>query len=133
MMTENPRPLQARPYEDHAPLQLIRTVEEEEEEDDEDGAYEDDGGEETMDEAEDVSMKVLNHHKYGGQRQQLYGGGSGVVEVSRTSELTLAFEGEVYVFPAVTPDKVVSIFRKLFNCFFYFLFSVFGCSHQIID
>ena len=24
----------------------------------------------------------------------------------RTSELTIAFEGEVYVFPAVTPDKV---------------------------
>ena len=25
---------------------------------------------------------------------------------SRTSELTIAFEGEVYVFPAVTPEKV---------------------------
>lgn len=25
---------------------------------------------------------------------------------SRTSELTVAFEGEVYVFPAVTPEKV---------------------------
>lgn len=117
MMPENPRPLQALPYEDHAPLQSIRTVEEEEEEeDDEDGAYEDDGGEETMDEAEDVSMKVLNHHKYGGQRQQLHGGGSGVVEVSRTSELTLAFEGEVYVFPAVTPDKVQAVLLLLGGC-----------------
>lgn len=25
---------------------------------------------------------------------------------SRTNELTLSFEGEVFVFPAVTPDKV---------------------------
>lgn len=25
---------------------------------------------------------------------------------SRTSELTISFEGEVYVFPAVTPEKV---------------------------
>uniref|UniRef100_M1AJN5 GATA transcription factor n=1 Tax=Solanum tuberosum TaxID=4113 RepID=M1AJN5_SOLTU len=116
-MAENPRPLQARPYEDHAPLPSIRMVEEEEEEeDDDDGAYEDDGGEETMDEAEDVSMKVLNHHQYGGQSQQLYGGGGGVVEVSRTSELTLAFEGEVYVFPAVTPDKVQAVLLLLGGC-----------------
>ncbi|XP_027771880.1 GATA transcription factor 24-like isoform X1 [Solanum pennellii] len=116
MMAENPRPLQARPYEDHAPLQSLRMVEEEEEEEegDEDGAYEDDGGEETMDEAEDVSMKVLNHHQYGGQSQQLCGGG--VVEVSRTSELTLAFEGEVYVFPAVTPDKVQAVLLLLGGC-----------------
>lgn len=27
----------------------------------------------------------------------------------RTSELTISFEGEVYVFPAVTPDKVSSL------------------------
>lgn len=26
--------------------------------------------------------------------------------LSRTSELTISFEGEVYVFPAVTPEKV---------------------------
>ncbi|XP_049392136.1 GATA transcription factor 19-like isoform X2 [Solanum stenotomum] len=117
MMAENPRPLQARPYEDHAPLPSKRMVEEEEEEeDDDDGAYEDDGGEETMDEAEDVSMKVLNHHQYGGQSQQLYGCGGGVVEVSRTSELTLAFEGEVYVFPAVTPDKVQAVLLLLGGC-----------------
>lgn len=116
MMVENPRPLQARPYEDHAPLQSIRMVMEEEDDDDVDGAYEDDGGEETMDEAEDVSMKVLNHHQYGGQSKQLYGGAGGVVEVSRTSELTLAFEGEVYVFPAVTPDKVQAVLLLLGGC-----------------
>ncbi|KAJ8541284.1 hypothetical protein K7X08_002100 [Anisodus acutangulus] len=97
-MAANPRPLQARPYEDHAPLQSIRMEEE------------DDDVEETMDEAEDESMKVLNHHQYGG------GGGGGVVEVSRTSELTLAFEGEVYVFPAVTPDKVQAVLLLLGGC-----------------
>uniref|UniRef100_A0A3Q7H0U6 GATA-type domain-containing protein n=1 Tax=Solanum lycopersicum TaxID=4081 RepID=A0A3Q7H0U6_SOLLC len=59
-------------------------------------------------------MKVLNHHQYGGQSQQLCGGG--VVEVSRTSELTLAFEGEVYVFPAVTPDKVQAVLLLLEGC-----------------
>ncbi|KAK4352298.1 hypothetical protein RND71_027816 [Anisodus tanguticus] len=98
MMAANPRPLQARPYEDHAPLQSIRMEED------------DDDVEETMDEAEDESMKVLNHHQYGG------GGGGGVVEVSRTSELTLAFEGEVYVFPAVTPDKVQAVLLLLGEC-----------------
>ncbi|KAL2936741.1 GATA transcription factor 28 [Bienertia sinuspersici] len=32
----------------------------------------------------------------------------------RTSELTIAFEGEVYVFPAVTPDKAISLY--IFCC-----------------
>ncbi|MCD7464327.1 hypothetical protein HAX54_052515 [Datura stramonium] len=117
MMAENPRPLQACPYEDYAPLQSIRT--EEDDDDDEDDTYGDDGGDETMDEAEDVSMKVLNHHQCGGQSQQLYGGrggGGGALEVSRTSELTLAFEGEVYVFPAVTPDKVQAVLLLLGGC-----------------
>lgn len=31
---------------------------------------------------------------------------NGCAVQSRTSELTVAFEGEVYVFPAVTPEKV---------------------------
>ncbi|KAJ8551109.1 hypothetical protein K7X08_000479 [Anisodus acutangulus] len=96
-MAANPRPMQSRPYEDHAPLQ---------DDDGGGGAYEDDGAEEdTMDEADDVSMmKVLNHNQYG------------VVEVSRSSELTLAFEGEVYVFPAVTPDKVQAVLLLLGGC-----------------
>ncbi|CAN4122407.1 unnamed protein product [Withania somnifera] len=101
MIPANPRPLQKRPYEDHhEPLQSIRMEDEEEEEDDED---EDDGGEKTMVEAEDVSMKVLNHHQYGGK-------------ICRTSELTLAFEGEVYVFPAVTPHKVQAVLLLLGGC-----------------
>ncbi|XP_062024964.1 GATA transcription factor 19-like [Rosa rugosa] len=32
---------------------------------------------------------------------------------TRTSELTIAFEGEVYVFPAVTPDKVQAVLLLL--------------------
>ncbi|KAL2343849.1 hypothetical protein Fmac_005134 [Flemingia macrophylla] len=33
--------------------------------------------------------------------------------LSRTSELTISFEGEVYVFPAVTPDKVQAVLLLL--------------------
>lgn len=33
----------------------------------------------------------------------------------RTSELTIAFEGEVYVFPAVTPDKAIFSLLFLFS------------------
>ncbi|XP_024460617.1 GATA transcription factor 24 isoform X2 [Populus trichocarpa] len=36
-------------------------------------------------------------------------GNDGVFESTRTSELTIAFEGEVYVFPAVTPSKVQAV------------------------
>lgn len=41
---------------------------------------------------------------------------------ARTSELTISFEGEVYVFPAVTPDKV----RCLLYSFFCKCMSSFG-------
>ncbi|KAJ9174979.1 hypothetical protein P3X46_013569 [Hevea brasiliensis] len=36
-----------------------------------------------------------------------------MVQSSRTSELTIAFEGEVYVFPAVTPQKVQAVLLLL--------------------
>ncbi|KAB5548341.1 hypothetical protein DKX38_011747 [Salix brachista] len=36
-------------------------------------------------------------------------GNDSVFESTRTSELTIAFEGEVYVFPAVTPSKVQAV------------------------
>ena len=90
MAAVNPRPLQARPFEDHGggPIPI----------EDVDGEYEDGGGSDAMDEVEDAnvnSVSVANH---------------GVVMASRTSELTLSFEGEVYVFPAVTPEKVFFIF-----------------------
>lgn len=56
------------------------------------------------------------------------GSGSGSDEVgeearvnggSRTSELTISFEGEVYVFPAVTPQKVPFLFISLLNSLIY--------------
>ena len=55
--------------------------------------------EETMDEAEE---EPLNSGFFDG-------GGVRIRELAdspRTSELTLSFEGEVYVFPSVTPEKV---------------------------
>lgn len=80
----NPQPLQARPF---------ITVE------DDDGDYED-----AMDELEEAnnvnSVTIANH--------------AGVImTTSRTSELTLSFEGEVYVFPAVTPEKVILFYLLL--------------------
>ena len=40
-----------------------------------------------------------------------YGNGvGGVFQATRTSELTIAFEGELYVFPAVTSENVLFSF-----------------------
>ncbi|GAV66855.1 GATA domain-containing protein/tify domain-containing protein/CCT domain-containing protein [Cephalotus follicularis] len=66
--------------------------------DDDDGEYEDGGvGDDGMDDVEEAHMSSVNVAEHGD--------GGGVVMASRTSELTLAFEGEVFVFPAVTPEK----------------------------
>ncbi|CAL5383975.1 unnamed protein product [Camellia sinensis] len=109
MEAANPQPLQARPYEEHAQVPAIQI------EDDDDGEYEDGvdgGGDDAMDEAEEAHVTSVNasdHHRHGGGD----GGSGGVVVASRTSELTLAFEGEVYVFPAVTPEKVQAVLLLL--------------------
>ncbi|KAK8529785.1 hypothetical protein V6N13_102684 [Hibiscus sabdariffa] len=42
--------------------------------------------------------------------------GGGVLQPTRTSELTIAFEGEVYVFPAVTSEKVQAVLLLLGGC-----------------
>ncbi|XP_062176386.1 GATA transcription factor 19-like isoform X4 [Alnus glutinosa] len=61
----------------------------------------------------------------GGSQDEYVNGGVEVVEArvrsssgsaSRTSELTVAFEGEVYVFPAVTPEKVQAVLLLLGGC-----------------
>ncbi|XP_057468948.1 GATA transcription factor 24-like isoform X2 [Actinidia eriantha] len=98
MAAANPWPLQARPYEDYVQLPAIQI------EDDEDGEYED-GGDDDMEEADGhaTAANVSERRRYE----------SGVVVASRTSELTLAFEGEVYVFPAVTPEKVQAVLLLL--------------------
>lgn len=112
MAAANPQPLQARPYEEHMqiPIQI----------DDDDGEYEVDAldggsGGDAMDDPEEA------------QTSSLHPSGHGVVMASRTSELTLSFEGEVYVFPAVTPEKVfVSLLLRCFGQFgiFTFIFQI---------
>ncbi|KAI4337582.1 hypothetical protein L6164_015979 [Bauhinia variegata] len=95
MAAVNPQPLQALPFEEHGRGPI--TIE------DDDAEYEDCvGSGDGMDEMEEVninSVSVANH--------------GGVVMASRTSELTLSFEGEVYVFPAVTPEKVQAVLLLL--------------------
>lgn len=99
MAAANPQPLQARPFGDHArgPIPL----------EDDEGEY-DDGGDDTMDDVEDAHLNSVSVAEHGGG-----GGVGGVVMASRTSELTLSFEGEVYVFPAVTPEKVQAVLLLL--------------------
>nr|GMD85006.1 GATA transcription factor 24-like isoform X1 [Ipomoea batatas] len=99
-MAANPRPLQAIPVGDHAPPALSL-----DDVDDDNGTYEED----TMDE-EEYSRVNSKKHRAGSLTERLKGG---VVVASRTSELTLAFEGEVYVFPAVTPEKVQAVLLLL--------------------
>ncbi|KAJ8762479.1 hypothetical protein K2173_007918 [Erythroxylum novogranatense] len=100
MAAANPQPLQARPYEDHArgPIQIV---------DDDDccGEY-DDGDDLEEAQGNSAAVNVAEHHLRSG-------GGGGLVMASRTSELTLSFEGEVYVFPAVTPEKVQAVLLLL--------------------
>lgn len=82
----NAQPLQARPFEEREDLLVQVPIEVE---GDEGGSEEEyvNGG------VEVVEARVR----------------SSSVSASRTSELTVAFEGEVYVFPAVTPEKVRSL------------------------
>ncbi|KAM1203844.1 hypothetical protein ACFX2I_019740 [Malus domestica] len=102
MAAVNPQPLQARPIEERGrgPIQV----------EDDDGDYED-GGDDGMEDMEEVHVNSVSVEKRGGGGGG--GGGGGVVMASRTSELTLSFEGEVYVFPAVTPEKVQAVLLLL--------------------
>ncbi|XWS14894.1 hypothetical protein CRYUN_Cryun35bG0048100 [Craigia yunnanensis] len=106
MAAANPQPLQARPFEEHArgTIQI----------EDDDGDYEDDA----MDDVEDANVNSVNVVEHGiGVVGGVNGGGSatggGVIMASRTSELTLSFEGEVYVFPSVSPEKVQAVLLLL--------------------
>ncbi|XP_021285121.1 GATA transcription factor 24-like isoform X1 [Herrania umbratica] len=106
MAAANPQPLQARLFEEHT--QGTIQIE------DDDGEYEDDA----MDDVEDANVNSVNVAEHGigvvgGVSGGGGGAGGGVVMASRTSELTLSFEGEVYVFPAVTPEKVQAVLLLL--------------------
>nr|XP_011458396.1 PREDICTED: GATA transcription factor 24-like isoform X3 [Fragaria vesca subsp. vesca] len=56
---------------------------------------------------EAVDVEPIQARPYEGEESE------GEAAVSRTSELTIAFEGEVFVFPAVTPDKVRAVLLLL--------------------
>ncbi|XP_047334261.1 GATA transcription factor 24-like isoform X2 [Impatiens glandulifera] len=113
MATANLHPFQAQPYEDHhrPELEAVQT------DDYENGCCCCDGGgggrdDDTMDEETDEGrLSLVNtseHHQHHHDGKL-----GGLVVASRTSELTLAFEGEVYVFSAVTPEKVQAILLLL--------------------
>lgn len=118
-MASNPK---ARPYDgddDHVATRI--QLEEDDDDDDDDGVEYDDTGDDVMEDAEEVvHLTASNKYLHYGHR----GGGAGGVQVvvQRTSELTLSFEGEVYVFPAVTPEKVFSPSGYLFYMLLYLLF-----------
>ncbi|MED6216744.1 GATA transcription factor 24 [Stylosanthes scabra] len=101
MAAMNPQPLQARPFEGEDAVLL--------DEDDvveyEDGGGGGDGCDDAVQELEEENKNSvgvgarLNHAAVG--------------MPWRSSELTLSFEGEVYVFPAVTPHKVQAVLLLL--------------------
>ncbi|XP_039003388.1 GATA transcription factor 24-like isoform X2 [Hibiscus syriacus] len=101
MAAANPQPLQARPFENHA----RGTIQIEED----DGYYEDNA----MDDVIEANGNSVNVAEHGAEVIGGVNGGGGAVMASRTSELTLSFEGEVYVFPAVTPEKVQAVLLLL--------------------
>ncbi|KAI9110447.1 hypothetical protein K1719_018607 [Acacia pycnantha] len=104
MGTMNPQPLQVRPFED-GELQLVQVPVQ-------------------VDGVEDV----LNAQCVNGRRDEVndgveearvssgFSGTNGCALKPRTSELTISFEGEVYVFPAVTPEKVQAVLLLLGGC-----------------
>lgn len=94
MATVNPQPLQ---FEDPAiPV------------DDDDDDDDDGGDDDAMDELEDANVNSVNVTNAASVNHEAV-----VAMPSRTSELTLSFEGEVYVFPAITPQKVILLSWKV--------------------
>lgn len=91
MATVNPQPLQ---FEDPA-----IPVDDDDDDDDDDG-----GDDDAMDDLEDANVNSVN---VAANAAASVNHEAVVAMPSRTSELTLSFEGEVYVFPAVTPQKVI--------------------------
>ncbi|KAG5031233.1 hypothetical protein JHK85_015215 [Glycine max] len=89
MATVNPQPLQ---FEDPA-------IPVDDDDDDDDG-----GDDDAMDDLEDANVNSVN---VAANAAASVNHEAVVAMPSRTSELTLSFEGEVYVFPAITPQKVV--------------------------
>ncbi|MCL7037454.1 hypothetical protein MKW94_026411 [Papaver nudicaule] len=99
MQPENPLPLQARPFDDH----MIPTDDDDDHDHDDEDEDDYGGGDETEDDLQDVPVNSGNPK----------GNFPSASARTRTSELTLAFEGEVYVFPSITYDKVQAVLLLL--------------------
>ncbi|KAH1245172.1 GATA transcription factor 25 [Glycine max] len=95
MATVNPQPLQ---FEDPA-------IPVDDDDDDDDG-----GDDDAMDDLEDANVNSVN---VAANAAASVNHEAVVAMPSRTSELTLSFEGEVYVFPAITPQKVQAVLLLL--------------------
>lgn len=126
----NPQPLQVRPLEEEERENHLVQVPIEMD------------GDEGGSEYEYMNGRSAQHEAMNGGGVGVGGGGGGVevearasgasgsasasasASASRTSELTIAFEGEVYVFPAVTPDKVCEYLFFFFG--FWRLYTLFG-------
>ncbi|XP_044489142.1 GATA transcription factor 24-like isoform X2 [Mangifera indica] len=59
-------------------------------------------------EEKEAQVRSVNHDNTNGTPAS--------TELTRTGELTLSFEGQVYVFPAVTPQKVQALLLLLGDC-----------------
>ncbi|KAH9657624.1 GATA transcription factor 24 [Citrus sinensis] len=102
----NPQPLQARPYidtEEHDVAQTPIPIQ--------NGSKQGDRYDEPEEVEDEAGASSVN-------RKSNDRGGSSVQSSTstRTSELTVAYEGEVYVFPAVTPHKVQALLLLLGEC-----------------
>lgn len=105
-------PIEARPYNTH--MQIHDDVDDDVEFEEEAAGFDDDYiDDDDMDNSHAAAITPPQRHQYSNSYNVIGGGGGGGVVASRTSELSLAFEGEVYVFPAVTPEKVQAVLLLL--------------------
>lgn len=101
METVNPRPLQALPFEEHDDDSMQVPIE----------INGNEGGFEVEDVTGGGGEAVSGGE--GGRMSSVNADEKSSVVAQRTSELTISFEGEVYVFHAVTPDKVQAVLLLL--------------------
>lgn len=92
-------PTEARPYNTH--MQIDDDVDDDVEFEQEEAGFDDAF---IDDDVDNCHVPPQRHQQQNYSNYNINGGG---VIRSRTSELSVAFEGEVYVFPAVTPEKVM--------------------------
>lgn len=115
-MLRNPKPLQSRPYEEDFPIDGEDSGESDSDDSTDDAGDEDPTGrgrrEGGVSIGTSMGLGVRDRRESGGGVGSRLGMSLGVGP-TRTSELTLSFEGEVYVFPAVTPEKVQAVLLLL--------------------